>query len=87
MTLLGILLFYIGLILRFTATDDTANFNAAKFVDLIFGIENDDCFRRVVLAIDLEIWWLRSLWFIMVFPFIGPHLVSISKMVVHFLYY
>lgn len=36
---------------------------------------------RVVMAIDLEIWWLRSLSFIIVVPFLGPHLVAIAKMV------
>ncbi len=33
------------------------------------------------MAIDLEIWWLRSLSFIIVIPFLGPHLVAIGKMV------
>jgi hypothetical protein len=33
------------------------------------------------MAFDLEIWWLRSLSFIIVVPFLGPHLVSIGKMV------
>lgn len=33
------------------------------------------------MAIDLEIWWLRSLSFIIVIPFLGPHLVAIQKMV------
>ena len=33
------------------------------------------------MAIDIEIWWLRSLSLIMVVPFLGPHLVAIGKMV------
>jgi hypothetical protein len=33
------------------------------------------------MAIDLEIWWLRSLAFIIVIPFLGPNLVAIGKMV------
>lgn len=35
------------------------------------------------MAIDLEIWWLRCLSFIIVAPFLGPHLVAIAKMVLH----
>ncbi|CAF0834212.1 unnamed protein product [Adineta ricciae] len=59
MTLLGFVLFYIGLILRFT----------------------------VVMAFDLEIWWLRSLSFIIVVPFLGPHLVAIGKMLKDLLFF
>ncbi len=33
------------------------------------------------MAFDLEIWWLRSLSFIIVVPLLGPHLVAIGKMV------
>lgn len=33
------------------------------------------------MAYDLEIWWLLSLQFIIVVPFLGPHLVAIGKMV------
>ncbi|CAF1449983.1 unnamed protein product [Adineta steineri] len=64
MTLIGFILFFIGLILRFTHADDENEFVAA----------------RVVWAIDVELWWLRSLAFIIVIPFLGPHLVAIGKM-------
>ncbi|UJR22717.1 hypothetical protein I4U23_025751 [Adineta vaga] len=71
MTLLGFTLFYIGLILRFAYADDQVKFVAA----------------RVVMAIDLEIWWLRSLSFIIVVPFLGPHLVAIGKMLKDLLFF
>jgi len=58
-------LFYIGLILRFTDTSTDANFSAAK----------------IVLAYDLEIWFIRSLSFIGIAQHLGPKLVMIRKMV------
>ncbi|CAF3948648.1 unnamed protein product, partial [Rotaria sp. Silwood2] len=64
MTILGFVLFYIGLVLRFTHANTDDQFTAA----------------RVVMAIDLEIWWLRSLSFIIVVRFLGPHIVAIGKM-------
>ena len=33
------------------------------------------------MAIDVEIWWIRLLSFVMVVPFLGPHLIAIGKMV------
>ncbi|CAF3178228.1 unnamed protein product [Rotaria socialis] len=71
LTTIGFILFYIGLILRFT--------NA--------GSEEDFIAARVVMAIDIEIWWLRSLSFIIVIPFLGPHLVAIAKMLQDLLFF
>ncbi|CAF3967063.1 unnamed protein product, partial [Adineta steineri] len=71
MTLIGFVLFYIGLILRFTHADDESEFVAA----------------RVVWAIDVELWWLRSLAFIIVIPSLGPHLVAIGKMLKDLLFF
>ncbi|CAF1184605.1 unnamed protein product [Adineta steineri] len=71
MTLIGFVLFYIGLILRFTHADDESEFVAA----------------RVVWAIDVELWWLRSLAFIIVIPSLGPHLVAIGKMLKDHLFF
>jgi hypothetical protein len=59
------LLFYIGLILRFTYAADTDQLSAAK----------------IVLAYDLEIWFIRSLVFLGVARKMGPKLVMIRKMV------
>ncbi|CAF4051819.1 unnamed protein product, partial [Rotaria sordida] len=64
LTISGFVLFYIGLILRFTRANTDDQFIAA----------------RVIMAIDLEIWWLRSLSFIIVIRFLGPHIVAIGKM-------
>ncbi len=33
------------------------------------------------MAIDIELWWLRLLSFIIVIEFLGPHLVAIVHMV------
>jgi hypothetical protein len=33
------------------------------------------------MAIDIELWWLRSLSFIIVIEFLGPYLVAIVEMV------
>ncbi|CAF4129196.1 unnamed protein product, partial [Rotaria sordida] len=60
MTLLAIILFYIGLIVRFTRVNSEDSFRAA----------------RIIMAIDIEIWWLRSISFVVVIPYLGPHLVA-----------
>lgn len=59
------LLFYIGLILRFTNTSTDEAFSSAK----------------IILAYDLEIWFVRSLVFLGVARKMGPKLVMIRKMV------
>jgi hypothetical protein len=57
------LLFYIGLILRFTNSESA--FSTAK----------------IILAYDLEIWFIRSLAFLGIAQKMGPKLVMIRKMV------
>ncbi|CAF3862174.1 unnamed protein product [Rotaria sp. Silwood1] len=71
MTVIAIILFYIGLILRYTQANSEDNFGAA----------------RIVMAIDLEIWWLRCMSFIIVIPYLGPHLVAIKKMIYDLLFF
>jgi hypothetical protein len=61
------LLFYIGLILRFTNIRTEEDFSSAK----------------IILAYDLEIWFLRSLTFLGIVQKMGPKLVMIRKMVCH----
>lgn len=61
---LALLLFYIGLFLRFLHADNEDEFIAA----------------RVVMALDIELWWLGFLGFVIVIPELGPHLVAIQKM-------
>ncbi|CAF1028475.1 unnamed protein product [Adineta ricciae] len=61
---ISFVLFYIGLILRFAAVGDSATFQTA----------------RIIMGYDLWLWWMRSLQFIIVNPYLGPHLVSIGKM-------
>ncbi|CAF4302333.1 unnamed protein product, partial [Adineta steineri] len=62
---LSYLLFYIGLILRFTNTYSEEAFSAAK----------------IVLAYDLEIWFIRSFVFLGIAQNLGPKLVMIRRMV------
>ncbi|CAM4978058.1 unnamed protein product [Rotaria socialis] len=57
------LLFYIGLVLRFTRTD-----------------ANGFAWARIVMACDLELWFIRSVLFIGIAPQLGPKLVMIRKM-------
>jgi hypothetical protein len=57
------LLFYIGLIFRFTNASTTDELSAAK----------------IVLAYDLEIWFIRSLAFITIARKMGPKIVMIRK--------
>lgn len=61
------LLFYIGLILRFAKQNSEQEFVSAK----------------IVLAYDLEIWFIRLLAFLGVAQNMGPKLVMIRKMVCH----
>ncbi|CAF4117301.1 unnamed protein product [Rotaria sp. Silwood2] len=65
------LLFYIGLILRFTNTDSDESFSAAK----------------IVLAYDLEIWFIRSLGFLGIAQKMGPKLVMIRKMTIDLFFF
>ncbi|CAF1532094.1 unnamed protein product [Adineta ricciae] len=53
------LLFYIGLILRFTNTSSDESFSAAK----------------IILAYDLEVWFIRSLTFLSISQKMGPKLI------------
>ncbi|CAF4647243.1 unnamed protein product [Rotaria sp. Silwood1] len=71
LTTLAIILFYIGLILRFTHADSEEKFVVA----------------RVIMAYDIELWWLRCLSFIIVVPYLGPHLVAIWKMIQDLLFF
>ena len=65
------ILFYIGLILRCIHVD-----------------ENRDTFTaaRIVLAYDLELWFLRSFTFLGIAQKMGPKLVMIRKMVKRFFF-
>ncbi|CAF1153213.1 unnamed protein product [Rotaria sordida] len=71
LTMIAFILFYIGLILRFGHANSKEDFIAA----------------RIVMAIDIAIWWLRCLSFIIVIPFLGPHLVVIGKMLQDLLFF
>jgi len=64
-------LFYLGLILRFTNTSSEEAFSIAK----------------IVLAYDLEIWFIRSLMFLGIAQQMGPKLVMIRKMVCKIFYF
>ncbi|CAF4758130.1 unnamed protein product, partial [Rotaria sp. Silwood1] len=71
MTTLAFILFYLGLILRFRYADTEEKFVVA----------------RVIMAFDIEIWWLRCMTFIIVIPYLGPHLVAIGKMIYDLLFF
>jgi len=58
------LVFYIGLVLRFTLT----------------GVEGF-AYARIVMALDLELWFIRSVLFIGIASNLGPKLVMIRQMV------
>ncbi|UJR20407.1 hypothetical protein I4U23_023538 [Adineta vaga] len=62
--MISFVLFYTGLILRFVANGNSVTFQTA----------------RIIMGYDLWLWWMRSLQFIIVNPYLGPHLVSIGKM-------
>ncbi|UJR35044.1 hypothetical protein I4U23_027820 [Adineta vaga] len=65
------ILFYIGLILRFTAASTEEDLSAAK----------------IVLAYDLEIWFIRSLAFLGIAQKLGPKLVMIRRMVIDLFFF
>ncbi|UJR10750.1 hypothetical protein I4U23_014938 [Adineta vaga] len=65
------LLFYIGLILRFTNTSSEDDFSAAK----------------IILAYDLEIWFIRSLTFLGIAQKMGPKLVMIRRMIIDLFFF
>ncbi|CAF3332873.1 unnamed protein product [Rotaria sp. Silwood1] len=41
----------------------------------------------LIMAYDIELWWLRCLSFIIVVPYLGPHLVAIWKMIQDLLFF
>ncbi|CAF4341767.1 unnamed protein product, partial [Rotaria sp. Silwood2] len=43
--------------------------------------------QKVIMAYDIELWWLRSLSFVIVIPFLGPHLTAIGKMMKDLLFF
>jgi hypothetical protein len=86
MNLVGFILFYIGLILRFAYANSEDQFVAARY-DFPSVESPFKSLFRVVWAIDVEIWWLCSLSFIIVVEFLGPHLVAIGKMLKDLLFF
>jgi len=65
------LLFYLGLIFRFKVADNDEDLSLAK----------------IILAYDLEIWFIRSLSFLGIAKKMGPKLVMIRRMVRILLYF
>ncbi|CAF4846820.1 unnamed protein product, partial [Rotaria sp. Silwood2] len=65
------ILFYIGFILLFTYASTDENLTVAK----------------IILAYDLEIWYIRSLAFLGVLRKMGPKLVMIRKMLVDLFFF
>jgi transient receptor potential cation channel subfamily M member 2 len=64
--LLGLVLFFVGYLLRIIS----------------FGT-NESVFNwsRIVLSIDLTLWYIRSLHFSLLFPSLGPKIVMMQKMI------
>jgi hypothetical protein len=75
------LLFYIGIGLHYGAVNNHFLFSAARYVDLFFSLVLYSVLHRIILAIDLELFYLISLRFLSAFEFFGPKLVMIQKMV------
>ena len=75
-------LFYIGLVLRFAVKDNEVDFTAARSDANVNGYPHRSFHFRIVMAIALEIFWLRSLAFIIVSSNLGPSLVAIARMVI-----
>ncbi|CAM4802072.1 unnamed protein product [Rotaria magnacalcarata] len=65
------ILFYIGLILRFTYASTDGELSAAK----------------IIFAYDLEIWYIRSLSFLGVARKMGPKIVMIQKMLIDLFFF
>ncbi|CAM2727627.1 unnamed protein product [Rotaria socialis] len=65
------MLFYIGLILRFTYASTDEELSVAK----------------IILAYDLEIWYIRSLAFLGIARNMGPKLVMIRKMLIDLFFF
>jgi hypothetical protein len=75
------LLFYIGIGLHFGSWDQPSVFSACRFVEFFFSFVVHSIFHRIMLAIDLELYYILSLRFLRAFEFFGPKLVMIRKMV------
>lgn len=62
---LPFLLFYLGIILRYGFGNTPSVLSAA----------------RIIMAFDLELWYLRSLKFVIALKFLGPKLFMLRNMV------
>jgi hypothetical protein len=61
------LLFYLGILLRYRFGNSPNSLTAA----------------RIIMAFDLELWYLRSLKFVIALRFLGPKLFMLKNMVRH----
>jgi len=75
-------LFYIGIGLHFGSTIRPNLFAAARYFKINTFIKSLKFFCRIVLALDLEIWFLFSLRFVSAVKLLGPKLFMIRNMVI-----
>ena len=79
------ILFYIGIIVYFRSFGNPARLSSARYINRFFlsfhRFDTNESLNRIILAIDLELYYIKSLRFSAALKFFGPKLIMIQKMV------
>src|ERR1700722_12078138 len=77
------ILFYVGIGLHFLSTTRSDLFTAARYKNSnnFSTLTQNIIVRRIILAIDLELWYIFSLRFVSSVKVLGPKLLMIRNMV------
>lgn len=79
------ILFYIGIGLYFHSFEKPPVLSAARYIDCLLDtsslFDKTTSLHRIILAIDLELFYIKSLRFSGALEFFGPKLIMIQKMV------
>jgi len=73
-------LFYFGLGFRYGSYNQSL-LTTARFVDDLENLFTIVVYFRIIWALDLELWYLRSFKFVMVLKILGPKLFMLKNMV------
>ena len=73
-------LFYLGLGFRYGSYSEGL-LSAARFVENFGIFLMNGMYFRIIWALDLELWYLRSLKFVIALKFLGPKLFMLKNMV------
>ena len=79
--ILPYILFYLGMGLRFGSGDNDDIQTSARSISITLLDFQNFSYCRIILALDLEVWYLQSLKFVIALKFLGPKLFMLKNMV------